>query len=72
MCSRDPKEIVLMKCDLRFKDSYPVPEQNEFVDVLNRSLDTVEKQLEEMSEHNYVFSALMGAPAVTSKFVEIQ
>ena len=71
MCSRDPKEIVQKKCDLRFKDSYPVPKQNEFVDVLNRSWDTVEKQLEEMSEHNYVFPGLMGALAVTSKFIEI-
>ena len=72
MCSRDPKEIVHKKCDLQFKDSYPVPKQTEFVDVLNRSWDTVEKQLEEMSEHNYVFPALMGAPAVTSKFIKIQ
>ena len=72
MCSRDPKEIILKRCDLRFKDSYPVPKQNEFVDVLNRSWDTVEKQLKEMSEHNYVFPALMGASAVTNKFVEIQ
>ena len=37
MCSRDPKEIILKRCDLRFKDFYPVPKQNEFVDVLNKS-----------------------------------
>ena len=72
MCSRDPKEIVHKKCDLQFKDSYPVLKQTEFTNVLDRSWDTVEKQLEEMSEHNYVFPGLMGVPAVTSKFVEIQ
>ncbi len=66
MCSRDLKKIVHKKCVFQSKDSYPEPKQTEFVDVLNRSWDTVEKQLEEMSEHNYVFPALMGASAVTS------
>ena len=72
MCSRDPKEIILKKCDLRFKDSYPVPKQTEFVDVLDRSWDTVEKQIKEISEYNYLFPGLMGVLAVMSKFIEIQ
>ena len=72
MCSRDLKEIVHKMCDFQFKDSYPEPRQTEFVDVLDRSWDTVEKQIEEMSEYNYVFPGLVGVLAVTNKFIEIQ
>ena len=72
MCSRDPKEIVHKKCDLQLKDSYPVSKQTEFVDILDRSWDTVEKQIEEMSEYNYVFPGLVGVLAVTNKFLEIE
>ena len=43
--SKDPKEVILKRCDLLQKDTYPVPKQNEFVDVLNRSWDSVEKHL---------------------------
>ena len=73
--SKDPKEVILKRCDLLRKDTYPVPKQNEFVDVLNKSWDTVEKQLKEMSEDNYVFPSLMEASTTASasnKFVEIQ
>ena len=72
MCSRDMKEIVHKKCDFQFKDSYPVSKQTEFVNILDRSWDTVEKQIEEMSEYNYVFPGLVGVLAVTNKFLEIQ
>ena len=68
LCSRNPKEIVHKKCDLQLKDSYPEPKQTEFVDVLDRSWDTVEKQ----SEYNYVFPGLVGVLAVTNKFLEIE
>ena len=71
MCSRDLKEIVHKKCVFQSKDSYAEPKQTEFVDVLNRIWDSVEKQLE-MSEHNYVFPGLMGVLAVTNKFLEIK
>ena len=67
MCSRDAKEIVHKKCDLQLKDSYPVPKQTQFVDVLDRSWDTVEQ-----SEYNYVFPGLVGVLAVTNRFLEIQ
>ena len=71
MCSRDLKKIVHKKCVFQSKDLYPEPKQTEFIDVLNRSWDTVEKQLE-MIEHNHVFPGLMGVLAVTNKFLEIQ
>ena len=73
--SKDPKEVIRKRCDLLRKDTYPVPKQNEFVDVLNRSWDSVEKHLKEMSEDNYVFPSLMEPSATASasnKFVEIQ
>ena len=72
MFSRDPKEIVQKKCDFQFKDSYPEPKQTEFTNVLDRSWDTVEKQMEEISEYNYMFPGLVGVLAVTNKFLEIQ
>ena len=72
MCSRDLKEIVHKKCDFQFKDSYPEPKQTEFTNVLDRSWDTVEKQMEEISEYNYMFPGLVGVLAVTNKFLEIQ
>ena len=42
------------------------------MDVLDRSSDTFEKQIEEMSEYNYVFPGLVGVLAVTNKFLEIE
>ena len=42
------------------------------MDVLNRIWDSVEKQLEEMSDYNYVFPGLMGVLAVINKFLEIE
>ena len=72
MCSRDLKETVHKKCNFQFKDLYPEPKQIEFADVLDRSWDTAKKQLEEMSEYNYVFPGLVGVLAVTNKFLEIE
>ena len=72
MCSRDLKETVHKKCNFQFKDSYPEPKQTEFADVLDRSWDTAEEQIEEMSEYNYVFPGLVGVLAVTNKFLEIE
>ena len=72
MCSRDLNEIVHKKCVFQSKDSYPELKQTEFADVLDRSWDTVEKQLEEISDYNYVFPGLVGVLAVTNKFLEIE
>ena len=71
MCSRDLEDIVHKKSVFQSKDLNPELKQTEFMDVLNRIWDSVEKQLE-MSEHNYVFPGLMGVLAVTNKFLEIQ
>ena len=53
LCSRNPKEILHKKCC--FQDLSPDPRQTEYVDVLNRSWDTVEKRSREMSKYDYVF-----------------
>ena len=72
MISRDLKEIVHKKCDVQLKDSYAEPKQTEFMNVLDRSWDTDEKQAEEISESNYMFPGLVGVLAATGEFLEIQ
>ena len=72
MCSRNLKETIRKKCNFHFKDSYIEPKQTDFADILDRSWDTAEEQIEEMTEDNYVLPGLMGILAVTNKFLEFE
>ena len=71
-CSRNLKETIRRKCKFHFEDSYVEPKQTDFTDILDRSWDIAEEQIQEMSEDNYAFPGLMGILAVTNKFLDFK